>query len=279
MVFVRSALILYLFMVLISVSSPATYGQDAKIEMAENILVKSGLEMQISQIPDIIAAQYDHELEELRLREASGIRDILLSEFSRDNLYRDMSDYLIENLDEDKGSELIEFFDSDLVSRMTDLEIEASDPEAMNDIQRYLNKVENDPDSRERINLMVEFDNSLDGTSFTVELLSQLYVDMIRTLAPALDEQNTLTPEDLEQYRSDMYDDIYVPYRRVTVGFYLYAYRDVSNDDILKYKSFYDSPTGYWYNRLVKSMVKDAIANARERAAGRVAHLVNGSGE
>lgn len=279
MVSVRSTLILSLIMILISVSSHETYAQDAKTEMAETILEKSGLEMQISQIPDIIAAQYDHELEELRLREASGIRDILLSEFSRDNLYRDMSEYLIENLEEDKGSELIDFFDSDLVSRMTDLEIEASDPEAMNDIQSYLKKVENDPDSRERISLMVEFDNSLDGTSFTVELLSQLYVDMIRTLTPALDEQNTLTPEDLEQYRSDMYDDIYVPYRQVTVGFYLYAYRDVSNDDILKYKSFYDSPTGYWYNRLVKSMVKDAIANARERASGRVAHLVNGSGE
>lgn len=273
---VRSTLILTL---IIPVLFQAVIAQADREEMARIILEKSGLEMQISQIPEIVAVQYDHELDDLQLREAAEIRSILLNEFSSDKIYRDMAGYLNENLKEDEASQLINFFDSDLVTRMTGLEIEASNPEAMNDMQAYLKEIENDPDARERINLMVEFDHSLDGTSFTVELLSQLYVNMIRTITPAIPEAEAPTNDELEQYRSDMYDSIYVPYRQVTVGFYLYAYRDVSTDDILRYKSFFDSSTGYWYNQLVKSMVTDAIGNAGDRASQRVIQLVNNISE
>ncbi|TVQ10215.1 MAG: hypothetical protein EA364_12730 [Balneolaceae bacterium] len=251
--------------------------QNSKQEMAETILDKSGLEMQIRQIPDIIAAQYDHEIDDLQLREATPIRKILMEEFRSEKIYRDMKDYLLANFDEDRARELIAFFDSELVNRMTEREIQASDPDAARDMQNYLNGIDSDPSGRERINLMIEFDHSLDGTSFTVELLSQLYVDMIRALEPALTSEQTLTSEQLEQYRADMYDNIYVPYRQVTVGFYLYAYRDVSTDDILRYKSFYDSPTGFWYNQLAKSMVREAIGNARKRAATKVDTLINGN--
>jgi hypothetical protein len=256
---------------------PLVLAQGSKQDMAETILEKSGLEMQIRQIPDIIAAQYDHEIDDLQLREATRIRNILIEEFRSEKIYRDMMNYLLENFDEDRARELITFFNSELVTHMTDRELLASDPDAALDMQNYLNDMESDPSARERINLMVEFDHSLDGTSFTVELLSQLYVDMIRALEPALTSEQTLTVEQLEQYRADMYDNIYVPYRQVTVGFYLYAYRDVSTNDILRYKSFYDSPTGFWYNQLAKSMVRDAIGNARNRAAGKVDALVNGN--
>ncbi|MFU8859149.1 MAG: hypothetical protein ACNA8K_01870 [Cyclonatronaceae bacterium] len=261
---------LYLF------TGPALSAQSSKQEIAETILEKSGLEMQIKQIPDIVAAQYDHEIDDLQLREASLIRDILLEEFRSEYIYRDMMNYLLSNFDEERAGELITFFESELVSRMTAMEIRASEPSAAADMQSYLNTIESDPAARERINLMVEFDHSLDGTSFTVELLSQLYVDMIRALEPALTREQTLTSEQLEQYRADMYDNIYVPYRQVTVGFYLYAYRDVSIEDILRYKSFYDSSTGFWYNQLAKSMVRDAIGKARLRAAEKVDSLVNG---
>lgn len=266
--------ILFIFLCLFT--GPLLMAQGSKQEIAETILEKSGLEMQIKQIPDIVAAQYDHEIDDLQLREASPIRDILLEEFRSEYIYRDMMNYLLANFDEDRAGELISFFDSELVTRMTAMEQQASDPAAADDMQNYLNTIESDPAARERINLMVEFDHSLDGTSFTVELLSQLYVDMIRSLQPALTSEQTLTNEQLEQYRADMYDNIYVPYRQVTVGFYLYAYRDVNTDDILRYKSFYDSPTGFWYNQLAKSMVRDAIGMARKRAADKVASLMNG---
>lgn len=266
--------ILFIFLCLFT--GPLLMAQGSKQEIAETILEKSGLEMQIKQIPDIVAAQYDHEIDDLQLREASPIRDILLEEFRSEYIYRDMMNYLLANFDEDRAGELITFFDSELVTRMTAMEQQASDPAAADDMQSYLNTIESDPAARERINLMVEFDHSLDGTSFTVELLSQLYVDMIRSLQPALTSEQTLTNEQLEQYRADMYDNIYVPYRQVTVGFYLYAYRDVNTDDILRYKSFYDSPTGFWYNQLAKSMVRDAIGMARKRAADKVASLMNG---
>lgn len=266
-----------LFIFLSVLIGPVVLAQNSKKDIAETILEKSGLEMQIRQIPDIIAAQYDHEVDDLQLRDATRIRSILIEEFRSEKIYRDMINYLLENFDEDRARELITFFNSELVTLMTDRELLASDPDAARDMQNYLNGMESDPSARERINLMVEFDHSLDGTSFTVELLSQLYVDMIRALEPALTSEQTLTVEQLEQYRADMYDNIYVPYRQVTVGFYLYAYRDVSTDDILRYKSFYDSPTGFWYNQLAKSMVRDAISNARSRAAGKVNALVNGN--
>jgi hypothetical protein len=266
-----------LFIFLTVLIGPIVLAQGSKQDMAETILEKSGLEMQIRQIPDIIVAQYDHEVDDLQLRDATRIRSILIEEFRSEKIYRDMINYLLENFDEDRARELIAFFNSELVTLMTDRELLASDPDAALEMQNYLNGMESDPSARERINLMVEFDHSLDGTSFTVELLSQLYVDMIRALEPALTSEQILTVEQLEQYRADMYDNIYVPYRQVTVGFYLYAYRDVSTDDILRYKSFYDSPTGFWYNQLAKSMVRDAISNARSRAAGKVEALVNGN--
>jgi hypothetical protein len=269
--------LLPLFISLFVLSGPLVLAQNNKQEMAETILDKSGLEMQIRQIPDIIAAQYDHEIDDLQIKKATPIREILMDEFRSDKIYRDMKDYLLANFDEDRARELIAFFNSELVSRMTEREIQASDPDAARDMQNYLNGIDSDPSARERINLMIEFDHSLDGTSFTVELLSQLYVDMIRALEPALTSEQTLTSEQLEQYRADMYDNIYVPYRQVTVGFYLYAYRDVSTDDILRYKSFYDSPTGFWYNQLAKSMVREAIGNARKRAATKVDALINGN--
>jgi hypothetical protein len=266
-----------LFIFLSGLTGPFVLAQNSKQDIAESILEKSGLEMQIRQIPDIIAAQYDHEVDDLQLREATRIRSILIEEFRSEKIYLDMINYLLENFDEDRARELITFFNSELVTHMTDREIQASNPDAAMDMQNYLNGIESDPTARERINLMVEFDHSLDGTSFTVELLSQLYVDMIRALEPALTSEQTLTKEQLEQYRADMYDNIYVPYRQVTVGFYLYAYRDVSTDDILRYKSFYDSPTGFWYNQLAKTMVREAIGNARSRAAEKVNALVNGN--
>lgn len=267
--------LLFIFLSVLIV--PVVLAQNSKQDIAESILEKSGLEMQIRQIPDIIAAQYDHEVDDLQLRHANRIRSILIEEFRSEKIYRDMVAYLMENFDEDRARELITFFNSELVTHMTDMEIKASDPDAAREMQHYLNGIESDPSARERINLMVEFDHSLDGTSFTVELLSQLYVDMIRALEPALTSEQTLTIEQLEQYRADMYDNIYVPYRQVTVGFYLYAYRDVSTHDILRYKSFYDSPTGFWYNQLAKSMVREAIGNARNRAADKVNALVNGN--
>jgi hypothetical protein len=244
--------------------------------LAAAILDKSGLEMQIRQIPEIVAVQFDHEIDDLRLRQAPEIRSILIEEFRADKIYDDMVQYLLNNMDVDRAAELVAFLESDLVARMTGKEVEASDPGSARDMQQYLNRLERDPAARERITLMTEFDHSLDGTSFTVELLTQLYVDIIKSLKPALPESQVLTTEQLEQYRADMYDNMYVPYRQVTVGFYLYAYRDVNTEDIMRYKSFYDSTTGYWYNQLAKSMVRSAIANARNRAVAGIEKLVNG---
>ena len=142
-----------------------------------------------------------------------------------------------------------------LLKRMTALENYASTPEGLREMRSYAASIRQNPPSQRRVAILQRFEQDMQAGDFMAEVVREMGKAMLKGLGapPGSDaEWRRATAEHLPQYRQGV------------ILTFLFAYREVSDEDLERYVSVYEKPTFVKYSHTTQEAFIDVISQQSE---------------
>jgi hypothetical protein len=225
----------------------------------------SGLEVQIRELTSIILEQYYDEINLVPAEVRSLIEEILINAFDPDQLVRDARRFLLEEDNLHHVHEVNDWLRSPLTKRMNELELASNDPENLQERELWFDSLEQMMPEQARLNIIRSLEEQTDATYYLVSIVSKMYITLIRTINPYMSAEEQISDERFEQIRMSIMAELMPLYRNVTLAMNLYTYKDVSDDDLQEYVSFYDTDAGQWFVEISYEVIDEVLNEAARR--------------
>ncbi|KPP99645.1 MAG: hypothetical protein HLUCCA01_06370 [Bacteroidetes bacterium HLUCCA01] len=247
-------------------ASPAVSAQPAPGEDPVDTFFRlSGLEQQVRDLPEIIAQQFTDEQDLLDERYHEAVYAEIRNTFLADSLVQNARIYLIEHADGDYITEINAWLNSELTRRMNDLETESNDESTFQEREAYFQSLqENMPDER-RLQLVERLESSTSATYYLVSVITDMYLSLIGIMSEYMDEENKIKDERMPAIRTSIMNELLPVYSNITLAVNLYTYRDVSDEDLEAYVSFYESDAGTWFADISYEVIDHVLNQATSK--------------
>jgi len=240
---------------------------DSKIEIIEQIMVESGLNYSIEQLPDAVAMGFDQQPPPpIDNNKRMKFREHLIKAHDTEKFKKSVKDYLSEHYDAKRFSELLTLLKTPLVQKMTALENEAQTPESQQGMMQRGNLIMSQA-APERLDLARQLEEVVKATESGVIVQMMLVTVTMTNLNKIVPVAQQITQaqvmQNLEQIRAQsMY-----PMRQFMHLFIVHAYRSVSDEELQQYIALYKTNIGQWsIDLLNNAMIKasEGVANDLE---------------
>ena len=234
--------------------------------MVSELLNYSGFDNILEQIPVIIRGQYEQEWKDASEDSLQSIAiQKLIESFNTELLKKDAQQALLRVMDPDKAGIVINWMNKPDILKLRMLESSLNEEIFESKLSESLSEDKNIPND-ERIQLLIDYDETIEATERTVHIVINLYLGMIRTLNPFLSEEDKLPEDQVLQIVQFMYSDLYPTFLQNNLAVYAYVYKDISDHEMREYKSFYESEPGMWYIDSLSFVMNEVLAKAGQRA-------------
>ncbi|MEK7307940.1 MAG: hypothetical protein AAB089_02610 [Nitrospirota bacterium] len=234
-----------------------------KNKIVEEILELSGFRKQIENFPSVVQAQLAESKNKLKPEkpEVFEIVSKTISEsYKSETMYQVVSDNLIANFDMNYYTVLLNWLHSPLSKKMSQLEEQASTPQALQEMKEFAAKLQYAPPSKERVALVQALDEAVDGTNLTIEMITLANLQMFKAIEMVIPEaQRTKEDNWEEKFKSTLRAQLEQPMKQNIRVSFLYIYRSVSDEELKAYIDFWDSDEGRWSNKILSQAFLDAI--------------------
>ncbi len=248
-----------------------------RAQLITRVLYLSGLAQQIEQMPVQAAAQLDErdeeETEGLSAEARGRLRQIVAEAFGREAMYQSAVGTFTKWFDQDRFQQILEWLESPLTQKITQVEVEAPDQEAMEEFVSELRQQRPDP---ARVDLVKRLDVATGATDLSLEVMHAVMTGMrdisdMPGSAPLADAATVGRTKELDkalyktQYRSAIQANAVIQF--------LFVYRNIPDDELAQYVEFWESDLGRWFARVIVEALVDATTTASSRMATRVVML------
>jgi hypothetical protein len=234
---------------------------DAERAALDNLLGHSGLKVQLESLSAGVRVQFLRGRGRLSGEDRVTIDRIVSERFAAEALYARIEREFERNFDGRKLAEALEWYGSPLGKRITGLELAALVGGA------HASELENIRPTSRRLELLQRLDVGGGASETTVDVTLVIVRNMVRAFQPVLPTAVRLSRDQLEdniaQVRSRMLDQI----RQACLVTMLFAYRELSDEELDRYVQFVDSESGQWYMSLMNSALLTAVDRAAEATA------------
>jgi hypothetical protein len=225
----------------------------------------SGLETQIREIPELILVQFDSEKDNLDVRNHENIRNTVRAVFNPDQLMSDAYAYLIENYDQRRLRAINTWLQDPLTQRMNLLEMSASSDSLDAEREAYFEVFETSLPPQKRVETILAFQEHTDAIYGTVSILSGMYMALIRAMNQYAPRDKRVPPTEFDGIRAGIVQQLMPLYEEITLAINLFTYRDVSDQDLETYMTFFHTEDGKWFSEhsygVMEHVVRKATAN------------------
>jgi hypothetical protein len=128
--------------------------------------------------------------------------------------------------------------------------------------------------SEARIELVQRLDERGGASETALDVAMALARSLARAAEPLRPAHLRLTPDQLEDRLARARTEALAPIRITCLGNMLFAYRELSDDELAEYVRFVESPAGQWYAATLNQALVDAASVAAELAAVELLTLV-----
>lgn len=275
----------YLFIFLSCLVAITANAQNIERELANELYVKSGLEKEVSHLPETIsaafiqAAQQDEFLMRLPRSTISRINDQIYNSFSLKRFKNILISEMQSDLNAADIRKVIKWLDSPLGIKCTNLEDAASTAEAFKEIQSYAAKLEKYPPDSNRLKLLQRWDSAIRGTEFLVELAIST---QLATEVGILAALHTDQPLDVSKIRKEIeksrpqIEEMMKAYMNVAM---LYTYDSLADSELEEYILFANSKAGKKYHRVVFSGFQKAMVDASLKMGNSIKEVIEATQE
>jgi len=225
-----SKITLILSLLLFSFSTPYASDYNQKVSL---LMEKSGLKSMI----DFVPVQIRSEIEQIRItqpdsEEAEFLAKTLFKYVSTETLHQEYEKFLISKLDSSLVDSLLKQTDTPLLSRITQAEVSASDPDSQSDMVKFLTELPSNPPSNERIKII----QLIEEISQTSELMKFMLENIMRGINESLG--NDTPPDELERGIEAMKSAVDTQMKGQFIMQFHYVYRDFSDTELNEYIEF-----------------------------------------
>ncbi|MEM9293017.1 MAG: hypothetical protein AAGD01_15155 [Acidobacteriota bacterium] len=234
------------------------------LRLAEKIVERSGVGLRLDQSAAMLTLQMQENGLSLPGDFLQAFTYTLTDPFHGEELRQRVAQQLASELDLETLRAIDAFYDSPLGLRVAFLERRAETPEGLEGLSAYIDQILETPPDAHRVDLLQSIDRASFAVDIRLDTSVQLLNAMLGGLQPFLAEDQQLSDIDLTvelvAYRMELQSTL----RSQLYILQLYAYADLSDQQLAEYLDFWQSLHGLQLAHTLAS----AIPTALERAAG-----------
>lgn len=224
---------------------PVVFAQsDAEIDAFMNL---SGLTAQIAEFEAIVLAQFEDEKDLVPFVHHDRIRTRLKEIYSPNELLKSARKYLMDNRKPQEMAEVMRWLALESTQRINAMEKESNSLDVVEARERFFEEMSEKPPSEERIALLTDFDEITDATYNTVSMITNMYLSIILTMNPYVDEAQRKNVTEMRQIGQSILMQLMPLYKDVTLASNLFTYRNLTDEEVRDYIDFYESDSGEWF--------------------------------
>jgi Trp operon repressor len=246
-------------------------------EQIDEMLKLSGLTTQIERLPEAMQSGFIQRQQsgQSRLSQENfeNLLKIVAETYNASDLKQSIMDTFAAHYDRDQVLAELAILRSPLNKKMTDLETEASTPEALQEIKQYAQQLRSQPAPPERSALVRTLDRVEGATDIGVELLVSVSMAYIRIQNAANPPDKRLRQDQLEEVTGRIRRELWNSVEQSTVVTFLYMFRHIPDSELKAYIELYESETAEWFKQVTKAALITALTAAAEKAGKQMARM------
>jgi uncharacterized protein (DUF4415 family) len=242
--------------------------------LAPKLMKLSGMEEQIRQIPPQILSSLAEQKGRLDTEAYASFSQAMRDAFSAEQIEKSAVRQATTNLTAETMQKALDWLESGLGKKITSLEEAASTPHAVQQIQTLAGRLKSAPLPPHRLELIQRLDSVTQATDLSLSI-TETAMMAVATALDAIQPKELQVGTDtlkkqLEQQRPQLRQDIL----SMTTAAGLYVYQTLSDVELDRYIEFLESAAGKQYQTGMNAALKEALAEASERAGKNLADAV-----
>ena len=252
--------LLFSILTSVSISSEAANESQQRDKNIEELMVLSGIDAFIKQLPALVNAGYailEQSPQVLTAEQFKEVERVISTVFAYESLRTELVRQFKKHYDALRFRQVAELFHSPLAQRMTEYEQALKTPQATESLTQYSNMLEKKPPPQIRVDYVAQLDNASYSTQLTLLLQMHIIKNILLAASTSSDNDKALSRVEINATLEAVNKKISQQIHELVLVSFLYTYRDVSNTDLQQYINFYNNDNLQWFLKLyISSMEK-----------------------
>ncbi len=227
--------------------------KESKAEIIEQIIVESGLDDIIEQLPDLVAMHLDQQpIPSINKEQNAKFRENLVLANDPEKVKKVVTDHFNSHYDAQRFPEFLALLRAPLAQKMTALEIEMQSAQAQQAMMQQGNIIMGQLSS-DRLALVRKLDEVTESTAIAVDMqmmMATIIMSNQNRLVPAAQQMSkTQLAQTLEQIQLQ---SVFPAQQFINLSM-AYTYASISDDELNEYIDLYQTEIGQWSIKLARN--------------------------
>ena len=222
-----------------------------------------GLAKELRPAPGIMSA-----------KDQASIDRVLSKSLRHEAVYGLLREAFIPQVDRTNLEATAAWLRSPLGRRITMLEVSTSDPSFEQKVADYAAELKANRPSDRRVELIWRLDWVMGSSESAADLYVTLSRGVTKAVSAAGPPERRLRPGQIEEQVAEIRARVRGPLSAMHHSATLYAYRDLTDDELTAYVVFSSSDAGRWYNLAMHKAMASAVGRTVEQAAAELVRAV-----
>jgi uncharacterized protein DUF4124 len=241
----------------------------------DDLLELSGVRAQLVGLVRGIAKELRPAPGIMSVKDQASIDRVLSKSLRHEVVYGLVREAFIPQIDRTNLEATAAWLRSPLGRRITVAEVTASDPSSEQKIADYAAEINaNRPSDHRRLELIWRLDWVLGSIESSADLYATLSRGVAKAVSAAGPPERRLRPGQIEEQVAEVRARVNKPLREMHITAQLYAYRDLTDDELTAYVVFSSSDAGRWYNVAMHKALISAVGRIVEQTATELVRAV-----
>jgi len=243
----------------------------------DELVILSKIDNKLDRLSKNIGDSIDNDINSMSEIDFKKYKKILVSVLRPSILKKDVRRIISERDCQKQLVEIVHFLGRPLVKLMANKEEESKSPDAMKEMQCFFSELAESPPTDERKLLIEHIDKIRNLSSSAIDVNGEIFQAITWGMRKYIVSDQVMTSNQLKQIRLDRKKQIEpLIKQQVWIGM-LYAYKNISDNDLKAYISLCETSAGKLANKLVQ-LVYQVICNKTAKRIQDRLEAVFGSG-
>jgi len=230
------------------------------VSITQEVIHLAGMEEQVQILNAIAESEIAHL--SWRFRWNGTVRARLAKTFDPETLRQGMSRSLARRLDPVRTGALLTWLRSPLSRRIVSLESASTTPARATAMTQFIDQLPSAPLPAFRLTLIHRISRASQSAETTAVVMAATGAALRRAIPPlSMPSGSVREQEDVDPAVDEM-----LRFRSMTA--LLFTYKDLRDEELLRYAAFLESPVGRWFTRVSRDALLDSLLPPREQKPG-----------
>ncbi len=240
---------------------------DQKSSDIEEILEQTGFNKLIQLTPNFAQAILKQSSGALEPEMNSALSAAFTQAFASTTVKRDIKRTLSAHYKAEHAQGFIKQLKSPIAEKMGELESKTSDPAQRPMIESFAKQQKEKPATMQRTALIQRLDKANRTTAFSIDMQTAFFKAIFVAIDPVMESDMRISEDELTKMVNEVRTSLEESIAYNTQLSYLYAFRDVSDEELTAYIEMGENDDYRWGIQLLGNAMVLAINHASERAA------------